>query len=236
MEHHPPLYRPARNLFARTLTLSLALHLALAVVAVLFPGRLARLAPEQIVMVDLSDASTPLPQVSPKTTAVQPPASIPQRQMVLPSPTEKILPAPPLPTPVEEVSPQPPPQATGPSLSLGLKRGFFRSLADGETLRGDVREYYFALVERVNEQWWSAAGDTDVEPGRREALVTITVRKSGEIFDVRLVKSSGNDEYDRMILDALQAASHLPPLPESYPGEFFQAPLRLMAPRGLLFS
>jgi len=234
MEHHPPLYQP-RNLFAKSLTLSLALHLALAVVAVLFPGRLARLAPERIIMVDLSDASTPLPQVSRKTTAAKPPASIAQPQMVLPSPTEKILPTPP-PTHVEEVSPQPLPQATGSSLSLGLTRGFFRSLADGETLRGDVREYYFALVERVNEQWWSAASDTDVEPGRREALVTITVRKSGEIFDVRLVRSSGNDEYDRMIMDALQAASHLPPLPASYPGEFFQAPLRLMAPRGLLFS
>jgi protein TonB len=154
--------------------------------------------------------------------------------MVLPAPSEKILPTP-LPNPVEEVSP-PPPQTTDSSLSLGLTRGFFRSLADGETLRSDVRDYYFTLVERVNEQWWSVAGGTDVEPGQREALVTITLRKSGEIFDVRLVKSSGNDEYDRMIMDALQAASHLPPLPESYPGEFFQAPLRLLAPRGLLFS
>lgn len=235
MEHHPPLYRHAGNLFARTLTLSLALHLALAVVAVLLPGRVALFAPERIVMVDLSDASPQLPQVSRNTTAVQPPASPLQREMSLPSPTEKILPASP-PTPVEEVSPPPPPQAAGSSLSLGLTRGFFRSLADGETLRGDVRDYYFALVERVNEQWWSAGGGTDVEPGRREALVTITVRKSGEIFDVRLVKSSGNDEYDRMVIDAIQAASHLPPLPESYPGEFFQAPLRLMAPRGLLFS
>lgn len=235
MEHHPPLYRPAKNLFAKALSLSLALHLAFAAVAALFPGRLASLAPESIVMVDLTDAGNQKSKEIPRTSAIRP-ASPPAKQMVLPSPDEKPL-ADPSPIPVEEEAPPPvPPQTNTASLSTGLTRGFFRSLADGETLRGDVREYYFDLVERVNEQWWAAASSAAMEPGRQEALVTITVRKNGELLDVRLVKSSGNDEYDRLIMDALQAASNLPPLPESYPGEFFQAPLRLMAPRGLLFS
>lgn len=229
------LHRPAKNLFARTLILSLALHLAFAMVAALLPGRLGHLTPESIVMVDLSDVATPVSKVSPKASAVQSPVSPFRKQMVLPSPDDTILPAPP-PTPVEEVTATAPPQANASTLSVGLTRGFFRSLADGETLRGDVREYYFELVERVNEQWWEAASGTAMEPGRQEALVTITVRKSGELLDVRLVKSSGNNEYDRLIVDTLQEASNLPPLPDSYPGEFFQAPLRLMAPRGLLFS
>ena len=233
MEHSLHLNRPAKNLFARALTLSLALHLSFAAVAALFPGRLASLAPESIVMVDLTDAGAPLPGEIAKQAASPRPAPLPPKQMTLPFPEEQALPAS---APEPEVSPPAPSQANTASLSIGLTRGFFRSLADGETLRGDVREYYFELVERVNEQWWTAATGTAMEPGRHEALVTITVRKNGELLDVRLVKSSGSDEYDRLIMDALLAASNLPPLPESYPGDFFQAPLRLMAPRGLLFS
>lgn len=236
MENHSPLSRPANNPLVRALTLSVALHLAFVIVAMLLPGRLVRYNPEHIVMVDLTDATHPVQQQEPREiTSVKPSAVNMQQQMVVPDPSDMVVPLP-QPIPEEEVSPPPPAQANDSSLSLGLTRGFFRSLADGETLRSDVREYYFALVERVNEQWWTTAARTDMELGRREALVTITVRKSGEIFDVRLLKSSGNDDYDRMIVDALQAASNLPPLPESFPGEFFQAPLRLMAPRGLLFS
>ncbi|MBT1075905.1 energy transducer TonB [Geobacter grbiciae] len=235
MEHHPHLHRPARTLFVGTLVLSLALHLSFAALASLFPGRLTGLASESIVMVDLTDAAAPLTKPPVGATAVQRPVSPAQKQMVLPTPEEKALPAP-SPTPMEELPPPVPPQTSVSSLSVGLTRGFFRSLADGETLRGDVREYYFELVERVNEQWWDAASGTGMEPGRQEALVTITVRKNGELLDVRLIRSSGNDQYDRLIMDTLQAASNLPPLPDSYPGEFFQAPLRLMAPRGLLFS
>ncbi len=234
MEHHPPLYRPRQNLFAGTLVLSLALHIAFALTTFLLPGRLTRLAPEQIVMVDLNDANLPLPQENRKAIA-QPPAPAIRQQMELPSPDAKILPAPPE-TPVEETVPQAPPQPEAASLSLGLTRGFFRSISDGETLNGDVREYYFKLVERVNEQWWAAAGGTNVEPGQQEALVTIIVKKNGEIFSARLVRSSGSNEYDRMIMNTLQNTSNLPPLPAGYKGEFFQAPLRLLAPRGLLFS
>lgn len=235
MEHPQHLNRPAKNLFARALTLSLALHLSFAAIAALFPGRLASLAPESIVMVDLTDPAPPRSGEIVTPSASQPAAPSPPKQMTFPSPEEEALPAS-APEPEAEAPPPVTPQTNTASLSIGLTRGFFRSLADGETLREDVRKYYFELVERVNAQWWAAATSSAMEPGRREALVTITVRKSGELLDVRLVKSSGSDEYDRLIVAALQAASNLPPLPESYPGEFFQAPLRLMAPRGLLFS
>lgn len=235
MEHPQHLNRPAKNLFARALTLSLALHLSFAAVAALFPGRLASLAPESIVMVDLTAPALPRSAEIVTPTGSQTAAPSPPKQMTLPSAEEKALPAS-APEPEAEAPPPVTPQTNTASLSIGLTRGFFRSLADGDTLREDVREYYFELVERVNAQWWAAATSAAMEPGRREALVTITVRKSGELLDVRLVKSSGSDEYDRLIVAALQAASNLPPLPESYPGEFFQAPLRLMAPRGLLFS
>jgi protein TonB len=117
-----------------------------------------------------------------------------------------------------------------------MSHGFFRSLADGESLRGDVRDYYFGLVRRVNEQWWATAAMHGAATGGREALVSITMTRQGEILAIRLVQSSGIATYDQLILEALQQTSPLPPLPESYPGEYFQAPLRLVAPSGSLIS
>ncbi|AJE03315.1 energy transducer TonB [Geobacter pickeringii] len=229
MEHHSAFHRHTGERLPRALLLSLALHGALAATILVLPRAQSTLNTLSTVTVDLSDRNDlSAPSTSRvaahdrrSVTAVRP-------AMALPTPAEKI---------VEEQSqpPSPPPanEAKPSSLSLGMSRGFFRSLADGETLRSDIKEYYFTLVQRINEQWWSVAGQAETGPGKREALVTVVLKRNGEIFDVRLLKSSGSPEYDRLILNALQAAP-LPPLPDSYPGEFFQAPFRLMAPLGLL--
>lgn len=232
MQQHQPLpHRPAGDRFLRTFALSLALHGAFAVTLPLLPRHNAGLNFSQAVTVSLADTQPVTPPrlrtAYPATAVTTPPV---KREMTLPSPEEASSPeVPPAP---ETAQAQPEPQAHRSSLSLGMTRGFFRSLGDGETLRGDIREYYLTLVQRINEQWWSMGGE-GVEPGRHEALVTILMRKNGEILDIRLVRSSGNPDYDRMILNALQAATPLPPLPESYAGEYFQAPIRLMAPLGL---
>lgn len=234
MEHHPYLSRPVKDRFTRALFISLALHGALAAVVPLLPRYLASLAPPQVVTVSLAESDPTAPRSSiPAPVQPERRSSSLRNEMALPSPVEELSEESPE---VEAATPDPPRQAISPdsSLYLGMTRGFFKSLSDGETLRGDVREYYFALVRKVNEQWWTAVGEKEVDAGRGEALVTILMKKDGEILDVRLVKSSESPEYDRMILDAVQAATPLPPLPDSYTGDYFQAPLRLMAPLGLL--
>jgi len=51
-----------------------------------------------------------------------------------------------------------------------------------------------------------------------------------------MMTSSGNPAYDRAMMRTLEASSPLPPLPESYRGDFFQAPLRFNVPLNLLHS
>ncbi|RNC68605.1 MAG: TonB C-terminal domain-containing protein [Desulfuromonadales bacterium] len=236
MELHPFLIRHPAGL-GKAVVFSVMLHGALALIVSFMPRHLVNLGPSQIVSVSLSDLDSP-PHTDPPATAThtQAPQTPAPREMIVPAPAEATPPEPPLPEAKDVKTEQSVARTEESSLSLGMARGFFRSLADGQTLRPDVRDYYFALVQRINDQWWTVAGSGGVEPGRGEALVTIVMRRDGELLDVRLMKSSGSPDYDRMILNALQAATPLPPLPESYPGDIFQAPLRLMAPRGLLFS
>ena len=40
------------------------------------------------------------------------------------------------------------------SLGLSIISGYFSSIGEGETLRDDIREYYFEMLRRINEKWW----------------------------------------------------------------------------------
>lgn len=220
-----------------TIALSLALHAGLYSMTSLLPRHVAGIEGMQVVSVNLADSEIRPVVPSPAETVSEPvPKTELPSEMSIPveneqPPAEEAL-------PLQTEEPPPPPVASAPpsSLSLGMSRGFFRGIADGESLKSDVREYYLALLDTINERWWSVAGTAGVELGRSEAMLTIVMKKSGEMVDVRLVKSTGSPAYDRMILQAVQAASPLPPLPESYASDLFLAPVRLVAPRGLLFS
>ncbi|HMN01381.1 MAG TPA: energy transducer TonB [Geobacter anodireducens] len=221
-----------------TIALSLALHGALYSVTSLLPRHVAGVEGMQVVSVDLSGSEIrPVAPSPPDSLPAPVPEPVVASDMSLPVENEQ--------PPAEEAAPppravEPPPspmvQAPPSPLSLGMSRGFFRGIAEGESLRSDVREYYFTLLETINERWWTVASASGMELGRSEAMLTIVMKKSGEMVDVQLVKSTGSPAYDRLILQAVQAANPLPPLPDSYTSELFLAPVRLVAPRGLLFS
>ncbi len=118
------------------------------------------------------------------------------------------------------------------SLGLGMTSGYFTSIGDGDTLRDDIREYYFEMLRRVNEKWWLNSDGHG--KGRRSAVFYLVIARDGKIIDRMLVESSGNPACDKAMLQALEAASPLPPLPETYRGDFFQAPLRFNLPLNLL--
>jgi len=120
------------------------------------------------------------------------------------------------------------------SFGLGLTNGYFSSIANGESLRGDIREYYFRLLRGINEKWWLTKGGQQV--GFRGALVTIVVARNGSIIQKMLVRSSGNPLFDKSIMRTLDAASPLPPLPQSYELDYFSAPLRFRGPLDLFTS
>lgn len=120
------------------------------------------------------------------------------------------------------------------SLGLGLTNGYFSSLSEGETLRGDIREYYFTMLRQINEKWW--LNKEIQQSSLRGALINIVVARNGVILQKSLVRSSGNPAFDRAMLRTLDAASPLPPLPENYELDYFSAPLRFTGPLDLFTS
>lgn len=118
------------------------------------------------------------------------------------------------------------------SLGLSITSGYFASIGEGETLRDDIREYYFEMLRRINEKWWLSSDGK--EKGNRSAVFYLVIARNGTIVNRMLVESSGNPACDRAMMHALEAASPLPPLPDTYRGDFFQAPLRFNMPLNLL--
>ncbi len=120
------------------------------------------------------------------------------------------------------------------SIGLGLTNGYFSGIGEGETLRDDVREYYFTMLRQINEKWWLQPGSRQGAAGN--AVVNLLISRDGVIVRSFLVQGSGNPVFDRQILQAVTAANPLPPLPESYKGDMFVAPLRFKAPLSLMSS
>jgi len=126
-----------------------------------------------------------------------------------------------------------PPAVMSSPLGLGMANGYFSTLADGKSLREDIRAYYFDLLDKINERWWQKAG-TLKEVALHDGVVEILIGHDGKLQDARLTWNTGSPEADRAIIEILAAASPFPPLPASYEPELFRAPLRITAPSHLL--
>lgn len=120
------------------------------------------------------------------------------------------------------------------SLGLGMTSGYFGSFGEGRTLRGDIREYYFEMLRSINEKWWLS--NNNIPAGRNNAFVMVVIARNGMVVAMKLAESSGNPQFDKAILQVLEAASPLPPLPATYDRDFFEAPLRFNLPLNLMES
>ena len=118
------------------------------------------------------------------------------------------------------------------SIGLGMTAGYFGNIADGETLREEIREYYFSLMRRINEVWWVNAG-TSARLGRG-ATISIVITAEGKIAALNIIASSGDADYDRLLLESLKKTEPLPPLPPNFPVRRFSAPIRFIPPLGLM--
>lgn len=221
---------PAKgNFFGWTLTISLLLHLAAG--AFLLAGSTGVGLP-QVTYIDLGmpHPSSPLP-AKPAHLKAPPPVAEPDAPVAEPAPAEE--PAPSADKPADAAGDNRPLQQN--ALALGMNYGFFRSFAEGESLRHEIREYYLNMLQMINESWWMIGG-ADPRGVRQDASVVVRIARNGDIVDLKMVRGSGSAAYDRTILRALDVAAPFPPLPESYPGFYFEAPLRLVAPTGLMLA
>jgi TonB family protein len=118
-------------------------------------------------------------------------------------------------------------------IGLGITSGFFGSFAEGATLRDDIREYYFSLMRRINEAWWTHGTMNTVTRG---ASFIIVVSRDGRVLACNLMQSTGNRLHDQMLLETVKLAEPLPPLPDSFRDVVFNAPIRFIPPLGMMLN
>ncbi len=237
MEHEldglqpPPGVRTASDFFGRMLVISLFLHVICTVVFLSSPkGTIGRGAVHYL---DLSMVEPPAPASRQETAKVQevPPAppETPSLPASPPSELETLQKG--LHEAIESAS-SAPESMQKVSLGFGITNGQFSSLSDGKTLRDDMREYYLSMLEKFNEKWWlGRAKELEVMRG---AVIMVSISRDGVLVDSRMVESSGNPAYDRAMLETLRETTPLPPLPATYEGDYFKAPIRFVAPLNLL--
>src|SRR6185369_11596848 len=110
-----------------------------------------------------------------------------------------------------------------------MTHGYFSGLADGRSLRDDVRGYYFEMVEKINKEWWDKAGLLR-EPLRQDGIFESLIQRDGTIVSIQILQGTGLSEADRLLTEIIRNSSPLPPLPETYNLGLFRAPLRIKAP------
>lgn len=210
------------------LAISLMLHL-LTVVCIIAAGSAIKNTPD--ISAILIENIAPTPAISrPPTEALPVAASTETEPQSYAPQVESPLQAPPAAPPsnkemvdVGENGPMTTP------LGLGLTYGRVSSLAEGNSLREDIRGYYFELVEKINREWWKRAAVLK-EPIRRDGIIELYLRPDGSIDSQSVYQGTGSREADKVIQEAIEAASPLPPLPASFDRKLFLAPLRIKAP------
>ncbi len=117
-------------------------------------------------------------------------------------------------------------------MALGITNGYFSSLSEGKTLHSDIRDYYFSILQTINEKWWV---ENDGRAGaRRKAMINVVIGRDGSVLQAQIMQGSGSVAYDRSLLKALEAASPFPPLPAWYHMAYFEAPLIFNPPLNLM--
>ncbi len=118
-------------------------------------------------------------------------------------------------------------------LGLGMAYGFVSSLGDGATLREDIRDYYLVLVEKINRIWWERAAELS-SAINQDGIVFIAIQRDGTLLGRIIRQGTGSPEVDQALLESIDKAAPLPPLPDSYSQQVFSAPLKITAPSRLL--
>jgi protein TonB len=220
--------------FARTVSVSLVLHLAAALVLLLPAGQ--RFRSTSLPAVDLA-MEYPVPAAVPTPAPALAAVPVTNAQAV-----PEVSP-PPVPTPVADrletasLAATRGPDASGEAvrqhaIGLGMLTGQFGSFAEGESLKDDIREYYFTLMRRVNEVWWLTGAERSRLAGG--ASITMVITREGRLASCELLESSGDRAHDHLLLETLKKAEPLPPLPASYRWPTFNAPVRFIPPLGLM--
>ena len=147
----------------------------------------------------------PVPKPTPKPVAKPKPA---------PKPTPK-----PAPTKAEPEEPRISPQELAALTRADLARAVAEeeSAAAAATTSAEMAASYAALIQQTVINYWSRP------PSARngmETLLSIQLIPTGEVVSVSVIKSSGNNAFDRSAMNAVEKAGSFPELQNLPPGEF----------------
>lgn len=118
-------------------------------------------------------------------------------------------------------------------LGQGMMYGYVDTLAEGVTLRDDIRDYYFRLVTHINNFWWKRAGAGGLDQITNNGVVDIFIARDGTLLGRQIRISSGSWNTDRQLLKAIDDSLPLPALPDNYGLDVFTAPLKIVKPSNL---
>lgn len=229
IEPSTPLLRQRHSfdIFVCTLVISVILHLAASTI-LLLPGRFSS-QPGAAVFVELQSMTTPVR--APQEKPAQPAEPLPQaEQQPQPAPesagSEQAI------NESLQRAAQSPAAVHESSIGLGMISGHFASFAQGESLKDEIRVYYFELMRRINEVWWTSGATKGSFIAA--AAVNIMIARDGAVVGCDLLESSGSREQDQALLESIKKAAPLPPLPESFPQRTFNAPIRFVPPLRLM--
>ena len=216
---------------------SVAAHIALAVVAVMWGGPRVDTAPRQVMMISLSGAPGPKTggQTQSGGQAVQAPAAPQEPVKPVPPPPAPKEPAMSLPNPKSPPRPQPkqaPPEATAKKVSTGevphegstrvdtrvRGTGFGLSSAGSNSSASSVtldvsdfccNEYIEQMVTMIRRSWDQNQGVVG------STTMQFTIQRNGTISSTQVERSSGFAVLDNSAMRALQL-TRLPPLPAAF--------------------
>jgi len=230
IEPSSPLLRQrhALDIFVCTIVISVILHLAASTV-LLLPNRYSA-APAAPLFVELESVAAPAE--TPKQQAEQPENPPLPPPEALPQPTPESAKLEQAVASSLQKAVETPAAVHESSIGLGIISGHFASFAQGESLKDEIRVYYFELMRRINEVWWT----TGATKGSfvATAAVNIMISRDGTLVGCDLLESSGSREQDQALLESIKKAAPLPPLPQSFPQRTFNAPIRFVPPLRLM--
>ncbi len=216
--------KPVNLIFAICLAFSIGLHIvSVLVVAFIWTAPAGVRDASYLEMRDLISAPDNSPSVISKARSINPVIPEQSQDSSEQDPEKSSEPEQSEPVDVSSLDPR----AT--QLGLGMSYGFVSSLGEGATLREDIRDYYLMLVERINKVWWERAA-TLTEAIRQDGIAVVVVLGDGTLVGRQIQKGTGSLEADQALLESIDRAAPMPPLPSGFGRDMFTAPLKIKAP------
>lgn len=87
-------------------------------------------------------------------------------------------------------------------------------VVDRSTVDKTINEYVLHTRDAVQSVWTTPVPVAGASAVKARITVNYVVSRSGELESVSLVRGSGNDEFDKSLVDAIRSAAPFAPFPE----------------------